>query len=191
MRVLEEGWKYLFREADTPRHGPVALDAGKGAEPLLSPHAAYASCAALYRAQLARHRQHDRQHHRSTIVSCRWLVTSWSCCHGRDVLLHRNVLCDCGKRELHRLPTSPLRWWNSLQLFDTAVHGVNELAKTLSPITASGGPPNTTCADTWPLEQESCRLFTAPLETGVLLQSSTPPRSSTNNERGERGALLA
>ena len=88
---------------------------------------------------------------------------------------------------LHRLPTLPPRWWLWPQLFDTAVHGVDELAETLSPFSASGRPPNTTCTDTWPWEQKTCRLCTAPLETGILLQSSTPLRSSTNEERGERG----
>ena len=44
----------------------------------------------------------------------------------------------------------PPRWWIWPQLFDTAVHGVDELTETLSPVAASGRPPNTTCPDTWP-----------------------------------------
>ena len=67
--------------------------------------------------------------------------TSGFCCHARDVLLHGNVFCDCGHRELHRLPTSPPRWWIWLQLFDTAVNGVDELTETQSPFSASGRPP--------------------------------------------------
>ena len=91
-----------------------------------------------------------------------------------------------GHRELHRLPMSPPRWWIWPQLFDTAVHGVDELTETLSPFSAPGRPPNTTCPDTWPWEQKTCRLCTAPLETGILLQSSTRLRSSTNDERCKR-----
>ena len=74
----------------------------------------------------------------STIASCCRLVTSGFCCHACDV---------CGHRELHRLPTSP-RWWLRPQLFDTAVHGVDELTETLPPVAAIGRPPNTTCTDT-------------------------------------------
>ena len=107
-------------------------------------------------------------------------------CHARDVLLNGNVFCDCGHREMYRLPTLPPRWWIWPQLFHTAVHGVDELTETLSPSSASGRPPNTTCLDTWPWEQKTCRLCTAPLETGIVLQSSTPLRSSTNDERCER-----
>ena len=147
VRVLDEGWEIPFREADTLRHGPVALDAGKGAKPLL----------------------HLRQHVRlaplctglnwlviastiaSTIVSCRWLVTL-------RVLLPRSRCPPAQQRALRLRQTSPRRWWKWRQLFDTADHGVDELNKTLSQITATGGPPNTTCADTWPWEQESCRL---------------------------------
>ena len=91
-----------------------------------------------------------------------------------------------GHRELHRLPTSPPRWWLRPQIFDTAVHGVDEPTETLSPFSASGRPPNTTCPDTWPWEQKTCRLCTAPLETGLLLQSSITLRSRTNEKRGER-----
>ena len=103
-----------------------------------------------------------------------------------DVLLHGNVFCDCGHRELHRLPTLPPRWWLRPQIFDAAVHGFDEQTETLSPFSASGRPPNTTCPDTWPWEQKTCCLCTAPLETGLLLQSSMTLRSSTNDERCER-----
>ena len=115
----------------------------------------------------------------STIASCRWLVASRFCDRGHhDVFLHDNVFCDCGHRELHRLPTLPPRWWLRPQIFDTAVHGVDELTETLSPFSASERPPNTTCPDTCPWEQKTCRLCTAPLETGILLlQSSTPLRA--------------
>ena len=47
-------------------------------------------------------------------------------------------------------PLSPPRWWIRPQLFDTAVHGVDELTETLSPVAASGRPPNTLFPDTWP-----------------------------------------
>ena len=123
----------------------------------------------------------------NTITSCHWLVASrfCDCCH-RDVRLHGNVFCDCGHRELHRLPTSPPHWWLRPQIFDTAVHGVDEPTETLSPFSASGRPPNTTCPDTWPWEQKTCCLCTVPLETGLLIQSSMTLRSSTNDERCER-----
>ena len=62
MHVLEDEQECLFREADTMRHSPVALDAGE-TRTTPSPSAACASCAALYKARLARHRQHHRQHH--------------------------------------------------------------------------------------------------------------------------------
>ena len=42
----------------------------------------------------------------------------------------------------------PPRWGIWPQLFDTAVHGVDELTETLSPVAVSGRPPNTTCPDT-------------------------------------------
>ena len=131
----------------------------------------------LTRAREQNHSLHLRRHVRLAPF-CTWL--SWL------VIASTIVFCDCGHRELHRLPTSPPRWWIWPQRFDTAVHGVDELAETLSPIAATGGPPNTTYADMWPWEQETCRLCTTPLETGILHRSSTQPRSSTNNERGER-----
>ena len=147
MRVLEEGWECPLCEAEALRHGPVALDAGARAGTTPSPRAACASCAALCRAQLACRHQHRRQLHRQQLASCRWFVTSGFSCHARDdllhgklfcdcghrdVLLHSNVVCDCGHRGLHRLPTSPPRWWLPHQLFDTTVHGVDELTETLS-----------------------------------------------------------
>ena len=104
-------------------------------------------------------------------------------CGHRDVLLHGNVFCDCGHRDVHRLPTSPPRWWLRPQIFDTAVHGFDEQTETLSPFSASGWPPNTTCPDKWPWEQKTCR---SPLETRLLLQSSITLRSRTNEKRGER-----
>ena len=122
----------------------------------------------------------------STIASCRWLVASRFSCHARDDLLHANMFCDCGHRELHRLPISPPRWWLRPQISDTAVHGVDERTETLSPFSAAGRPTNTTCPDTWPREQKTCCLCTAPLETGLLLQSSTTLRSRTNERRAER-----
>ena len=123
----------LCGEAETLRHGPVALDAGTRAEPLLLPKAA------LCKAQLARHRQLP-------------LVRR------QQVLLPRSRCPPAQQRVLR--PTSPPRWWSWPQLFDTAVHGADELADTLSPIATTGGPPNTTCADTWPWEQKTCRLCT-------------------------------
>ena len=179
VRVLEEGWECPLCEAEALRHGPVALDAGERAEPLLHlwRHVRLAPlCAGLSWLVVT-----------STIASCRWLVASRFCdCGHHDVLLHDNVFCDCGHHELHRLPMSPPRWWLRPQLFDTAVHGVDELTETLSPFSASGRPPHTTCPDTWPCEQKTCRLCPAPLETGILLQSSMTLRSRTNEKRGER-----
>ena len=117
VRVFEEGWECPLCEAKALHHGPVGLDAGERAEPLLhlTRHVRLAPlCTGLSWLIVT-----------STIASCRWLVASrfCDCCH-RDVLLHDNVFCDCGHRELHRLPTSPLRWWLRPQIFDTAVHGV-------------------------------------------------------------------
>ena len=76
-------------------------------------------------------------------------------------------------------PASPPRWWLRPQIFGTAVHGVDELTETLSPFSASGRPPNTTCPDTWPWEQKTCRLR-------LLRHSSITLRSRTNEKRGER-----
>ena len=100
--------------------------------------------------------------------------------------LHDKVFCDCGHREPQRMPTAPPRWWLRPQLFDTAVHGVDELTETLSPFNASERPPNTTCPDTWPWEQKTCCLCMAPHETGILVQSSMTLRSRTSDKRGER-----
>ena len=61
VRVLEEGWECLFCEAEALRRGPVTLDAGKGAETTRSLRPNAPSYTALYKAQLARHRQHHRQ----------------------------------------------------------------------------------------------------------------------------------
>ena len=69
-------------------------------------------------------------------------AASGFCCHACHVLLHGNVFCDCGHRELHQLLTSPPRWWIRPQLFDTAVHGVDELTERLSPVAASGRHAN-------------------------------------------------
>ena len=179
VHVLEEGWERTFCEAEALPHGPVRHDAGKGAEPLLHlrRHVHLAPlCTGLSWLVIT-----------STIASCNWLVASRFCDRGHhDVLLHDNVLCDCGHRELHRLPTLPPRWWLRSQSFDTAVHGVDEPTETLSPFGASGWPSNTSRPDTWPWEQKTSRLCTAPLETGLLSQSSTTLRSRTNDERCER-----
>ena len=168
----------LFCEAEALPHGPVRLDAGKGAEPLLHlrRHVRLAPlCTGLSWLVIT-----------STIASCHWLIASRFCDRGHhDVLLHDDVLCDSGHRELHRLPTLPPRWWLRSQSFDTAVHGVDEQTETLSPFGASGWPSNTTRPDTWPWEQKTSRLCTAPLETGLLIQSSMMLRSSTNDERCE------
>ena len=176
VHVLEEGWESPFCEAAALRHGPVGHDAGKGAEPLphLRRHVRLAPlCTGLSWLVST-----------STIASYRWLVASRFCDRGHhDVFLHDNVFCDCGHRELHRLPRLPPRWWLRSQIFDTAVHGVDELTETQSPFGASGWPSNTTRPDTWPWEQKTSRLCTAPLETGLLNQFSTTLRSTTNDER--------
>ena len=96
---LEEGWECPLCEAEALRHGPVGLEAGERAEPLLHlrRHVRLAPlCTGLSWLVVA-----------STIASCRWLVASRFCDRGhRDVLLHDNVFCDCGHRELHRMPTT-------------------------------------------------------------------------------------
>ena len=103
----KKGGSALF--AKRRHHGPVGLDTGDGAEPLLhvKRHVRLAKlCTGLSWLVVT-----------STIASSRWLVASRFCCHARDVILHGNVFCDCGHRELHRLPTLPPRWWIWPQLF--------------------------------------------------------------------------
>ena len=66
----------------------------------------------------------------STIASCiASTIASRFSWHARDDLLHGNMFCDCGHRELHRLPTSPPRWWLRPQLFDTAVRPCRHSAR--------------------------------------------------------------
>ena len=119
----------------------------------------------------------------STIASYCWLVASRFFCHARDVLLRSNVFCD--HPELHRLSTTPPRWWiwpssstlrsmASMSRRDALVSHCNWRA------TQHDGRGHV------PWEQETCRLRTAPLETGILFLSRAPPRPSTNSERGER-----
>ena len=40
------------------------------------------------------------------LTCCRWLVVTSVCFFVCD-----NVLCNCGHRELHRIPAPPPRWW--------------------------------------------------------------------------------
>ena len=91
-----------------------------------------------------------------------------------------NEFCDCGHRELHRLPTLPPRWWIWPQLFNTAVHGVDELAEPLSPINATGRPPNTTCTDTRPWEQDVPSVHGATRDWHPPPDKHTAPATTTN-----------
>ena len=163
VRVLAERWECHLCEAEALHHGPVGLDAGQRAEPLLHlrRHVRLAPlCTGLSWLVIA-----------STIASTSPAAAGSSPAGSATAVIVSYVGCP-----------SPPRWWLRPQIFDTAVHGVDEPTETLSPFSASGRPPNTTCPDTWPWEQKTCRLCTAPLETGLLLQSSITLRSRTNEK---------
>ena len=191
----------LFARAEALRHGPVGLDAGERAEPLphlrrhvrLAPLCTGLSClSSPAPSPAASPAPSPAIAGSSPAGSAATLAMTFSMavCSATAVIAMSSCtatcFCACGHRELHRLPTSPPRWWLWPQIFDAAVHGVDEQTETLSPFSASGRPPNTTCPDTGPWEQKKCCLCTAPLETGILLQSTMTLRSRTNDERGER-----
>ena len=93
VHVLEEGWECPFCETEALHHGPVALDSGEGAEVRVCVLRRFVQGSAGLSSP-------------PPSPGCCSLVASGFCCHARDVFLHGKMFCDCGHRELHRLPTS-------------------------------------------------------------------------------------